>query len=249
MDIRYALIVLLLVSLVASCSTTGYSTRQTMVVPRTVAPPTNVHPEVLPYVPEFVDALQRAGFTFGPTTDPDALSLQVEFNPNPLNIRVSASLIQHGVPILSTSATNSGWGTVLARGSAVNSRAEAAVADFRTELNKLMSHVSIRADAKPSVTPEAHQDSPPPPAPRAAPAAPPARAAGAFHGSCESGLSVRSKADDGSIIILDDGSVWQVSGADTVDARLWLPAEEIVACDDKLINTDEKSTVEAQRIK
>lgn len=246
MDIKRALIVVPLAVLVASCSTTGYSTRQTMVVPRTVAPPTNVHPEVLPYVPEFVDALQQAGFTVGPTTDPDALSLQVEFNPNPFNIRVSASLIQHGVPILSTSATNSGWGTALARGSAVNSRADAAVKDFRTELSKLMAHVSIRADAKPSVAPAARAESPTPPQP---PAAPPTRAAGAFHGSCESGLSVRSKADDGSIVILDDGSVWQVSSVDAVDARLWLPAEQIVACDDKLINTDDHSTVEAQRIK
>ncbi|MFO1505935.1 MAG: hypothetical protein U1F23_02460 [Lysobacterales bacterium] len=83
----------------------------------------------------------------------------------------------------------------------------------------------------------------------AAPAAPPTHAAAAVHGSCESGLSVRSKADDGSIVILDDGSVWQVSSVDTVDARLWLPAEQIVACDDKLINTDDNSTVEAQRIK
>ena len=137
-----------LVALAASCSSTGFSTATPLTVPRTVLPPTNVHPEVAPYVPQFVDALQAVGFVMGQTTDPDALALKVEFNPNPFNIRVSASLIQHGVPVLSASATNPGWGTAIARGVAVNGRAEAAVEDFRAQLAKLMLRVTFKPDAR-----------------------------------------------------------------------------------------------------
>lgn len=144
--IRSALIVVLISVFMASCSTTGFSTKSSLLVPRVVAPPTNVHPEVAPYVPAFVDALQSAGFAVGSTSDSDALSLKIEFNPNPFNIRVSASLEQHGVPVLSVSATNPGWGTVIARGVTVNGRAEAAVEDFRTELVGLMPRVKFKSD-------------------------------------------------------------------------------------------------------
>lgn len=147
MYLRRALIAVLLSVLTASCSTTGFSTRTSLVVPRMVVAPSNVHPEVAPYIPEFLDAMQAAGFTVGETTDPDALSLNVEFNPNPFNIRVSASLIQRGVQVLSVSATNPGWGTVIARGVAVNGRAEAAIDDFRAELAILMPRVKFKPDA------------------------------------------------------------------------------------------------------
>jgi len=131
-----------------SCSSTSFSSKSSLVVPRVVVAPTNVHPEVAPYVPEFVDALQTAGFTVGATSDPDALALRVEFNPNPFNIRVAASLVQHGVPVLSASATNPGWGTAIARGQAVNGRADAAIEDFRAELAELMLRVKFKPDAR-----------------------------------------------------------------------------------------------------
>jgi hypothetical protein len=67
--------------------------------------------------------------------------------------------------------------------------------------------------------------------------------------ACEADLSIRSVAKDGQIIVLDDGSVWEVDSVDTVDSSLWLPTSEIVACDDKLINTDDEETVSARRIR
>lgn len=147
MCIKPAVVAVLLTLFLSSCSSTGFSTSSSLVVPRVVAPPTNVHPEVAPYVPEFVDALQAAGFKVGNTTDPDALSLRIDFNPNPFNIRVAASLIQHGIPVLSASATNPGWGTVLARGAAVNGRAASTLEEFRTELKKLIPRVTFKPDA------------------------------------------------------------------------------------------------------
>jgi hypothetical protein len=130
-----------------SCSTTGFVTQGSLILPRTVSVAPGVHPEVAPYVPQFVDALREHGFTVGETSDPDALVLQLEFNPNPFNLRVSASLLQRGIPVLTASATNSGWGTALARGVAVNGRAEAAASNFRAELTKLMLRVKFKQNA------------------------------------------------------------------------------------------------------
>ncbi|MDQ0010547.1 hypothetical protein J2T07_002737 [Luteibacter jiangsuensis] len=67
--------------------------------------------------------------------------------------------------------------------------------------------------------------------------------------ACESGYWVRSVTDDGGIIVLNDGTIWEVSSLDRIDSSLWLPMTEIVVCDDKLINTDDNETVEATRIK
>jgi len=67
--------------------------------------------------------------------------------------------------------------------------------------------------------------------------------------ACESGHWVESVMDDGSIVKLEDGTLWQVSAGDTVDSALWLPTTEIVVCDDKLINTEDNETVEAKQIK
>ncbi|CAN1538489.1 hypothetical protein MCEORH2_01706 [Methylophilaceae bacterium] len=68
------------------------------------------------------------------------------------------------------------------------------------------------------------------------------------HG-CESGHWVDSVSDDGDIVKLEDGSVWEIAAADTVDSMLWLPTTDIIACDDKLINTEDNETVEAVRLK
>jgi len=60
--------------------------------------------------------------------------------------------------------------------------------------------------------------------------------------SCESGYDIQTKSDDGSILTLNDGSVWRVNAADTVDTELWLTAENILVCDDgTFINTDENN--------
>jgi hypothetical protein len=67
--------------------------------------------------------------------------------------------------------------------------------------------------------------------------------------SCESGHWIEEVTDDGDVVELEDGSLWQVDGADTVDSALWLASESIVVCDGKLINTDDHESVEAERIR
>jgi len=131
------------------CSSTGYSIKTSLVVPKTIRSPANISPELVPYVPRFIAILQQNGFAVGRTQDPRALDLVLEFNGNPFNLRVSASLWREGIPILSASATNPGWGTALARGSAVNSLADSAVSTFESELRNLMARTQIVPDAQP----------------------------------------------------------------------------------------------------
>jgi hypothetical protein len=55
--------------------------------------------------------------------------------------------------------------------------------------------------------------------------------------------------DDGSIVKLEDGSLWEVDPGDEVDAALWLPTTDITACSNRLINTEDNEAVGAHRIK
>lgn len=142
------LLSLLILSLIG-CSSTGFSTKTSLVVPKTIRSPANIPPELVPYVPRFVAILQQNGFAVGRTQDPRALDFVLEFNGNPFNLRVSAGLWREGIPILSASAANSGWGVALARGSAVNSRADSAVSTFESELRNLMAYIQIVPDAQP----------------------------------------------------------------------------------------------------
>jgi hypothetical protein len=66
---------------------------------------------------------------------------------------------------------------------------------------------------------------------------------------CESGHWIASVNRDGEVVILEDGSVWLVDPIDRIDSMLWLPISDIVACYDKLINTDDGETVSARRIR
>lgn len=81
----------------------------------------------------------------------------------------------------------------------------------------------------------------------AAPRAPRVRRGG--YSGCEDGHWVDSVSGDGTIVKLEDGSVWEVDAADAIDSALWLPTTEIIACDDKLINTDDGETVSARRLR
>ncbi len=62
---------------------------------------------------------------------------------------------------------------------------------------------------------------------------------------------LKSKSDDGSILILGDGNVWEVSSIDQIDSSLWLPMTTIIIPDseDCLINADDGEKVDARRIR
>ena len=55
--------------------------------------------------------------------------------------------------------------------------------------------------------------------------------------------------DDGHILKLEDGSLWEVDSFDIVTSALWLPISDVVVCDDKIINVDDGETVSAHRLR
>ena len=67
--------------------------------------------------------------------------------------------------------------------------------------------------------------------------------------ACEDGHWIKSVSRDGKVVILEDGSVWLIDFIDTIDTMLWLPITDIVACSDKLINTEDGETAGARRVR
>jgi hypothetical protein len=59
--------------------------------------------------------------------------------------------------------------------------------------------------------------------------------------ACESGHWLTNVFADGEIIVLEDGSKWQVDAADKINTSLWLPTENIIICPEEgyLINVDD----------
>jgi hypothetical protein len=66
---------------------------------------------------------------------------------------------------------------------------------------------------------------------------------------CEDGHWVQSKASDGEIIVLEDGSVWEIDVVDRLETFLWLPTEAVAICGQRLINTDTGDVVSATRLR
>jgi hypothetical protein len=68
---------------------------------------------------------------------------------------------------------------------------------------------------------------------------------------CEADHSIEFVSEDGTIIKLEDGSVWEVDDADSVVSSIWLPTSEVVVCEEKgtLINTDDNESVSVRRLK
>jgi uncharacterized protein YecT (DUF1311 family) len=68
------------------------------------------------------------------------------------------------------------------------------------------------------------------------------------YSSCDSGHWVDAVLDDGHLVKLEDGSLWEIDAVDQIDTALWLPTSEITVCAGKLINTDDNETAGAVQI-
>lgn len=66
--------------------------------------------------------------------------------------------------------------------------------------------------------------------------------------ACKGDHWVTSIANDGVLVTLDDQTVWEVDAGDTVDSALWVAMDDIIVCDDKLVNTSEGETVGAHQV-
>jgi hypothetical protein len=66
---------------------------------------------------------------------------------------------------------------------------------------------------------------------------------------CEDGHWIDAVLDDGRLIRLEDGSLWQVDRIDTITSSLWLPVSNIIVCGNRLINEDDNEAVRARRLR
>src|SRR6516165_6956470 len=64
---------------------------------------------------------------------------------------------------------------------------------------------------------------------------------------CERGHWIDAVLDDGNLIKLEDGSLWEVDPIDTITSSIWLPVSNIIVCGSRLINEDDNETVHARR--
>jgi hypothetical protein len=64
--------------------------------------------------------------------------------------------------------------------------------------------------------------------------------------ACEDSLSIQEVSSGGSIVVLDDGSVWEMTAG---DASGWSDGDDVVVCGDEIINTTENEKLDARRLR
>jgi hypothetical protein len=64
--------------------------------------------------------------------------------------------------------------------------------------------------------------------------------------ACEDGLSIQEVSSGGSIVILDDGSVWEMTAG---NASGWSEGDDDVVCGKEIINTSENEKLDVQRLR
>ena len=66
---------------------------------------------------------------------------------------------------------------------------------------------------------------------------------------CDEAHMIKEKTSDGSIVTLEDGSVWEINRIDRAYIVSWPPETVIIACEGILTKVDDGEVVEAMRIK
>jgi hypothetical protein len=117
-------LMIVLMALLSACASTSSSIKESVSLPKTIRMVENYHPEVAQFVPSFLEVVGQNGFSVGYTEDPDAATLRVDFDPNIFHTAIYVKLMQGNKVLLSSEASNSGWGTGIARASALDTLAE-----------------------------------------------------------------------------------------------------------------------------
>lgn len=66
---------------------------------------------------------------------------------------------------------------------------------------------------------------------------------------CSEGHWINSVTADGGVVVLEDGSVWQVNTLDTIRTMLWLPVSRVMICGDSMINNSNGQTARVTRLR
>ncbi|MBI3934685.1 MAG: hypothetical protein HY316_08315 [Acidobacteria bacterium] len=62
---------------------------------------------------------------------------------------------------------------------------------------------------------------------------------------CVDGHWIQEVIDNGKIIKLEDGSLWEVDAIDAITSSIWLPISDVLVCGSRIINVDEGEEVTA----
>jgi|GEM_PF-2170222 len=133
------------VASLAGCATTGKSIGGSMSAPVTIRQPEFLNPEIAGYAQRIFSPLIANGFRVGYTDDPDALRLEINFDPSIMSTSVKINLIKPGVGVVaSAESVNHGMGTMSMRDKSISNLVEAASEQFRQQLSLV--HFKIEAD-------------------------------------------------------------------------------------------------------
>ena len=127
---------LLLTIATAGCATSSKTSTKELEAPYLIKGPLAgaVNPEIEGYVERLFSPLASRGFVLADAADANALRFEVGFNPNVFNTQVRVTLIRNSQELLQVESSNAGWGTGIARPTAIANLVEAATKALDKEL-------------------------------------------------------------------------------------------------------------------
>jgi hypothetical protein len=87
------------------------------------------------YLPKLVAVLRKHGFTVVGSGQKAEYSAELEMNAGVWNVQCTINLLQRGVPVVSASNLNPGWGNWIARGASINVVADSVIREFDKKLS------------------------------------------------------------------------------------------------------------------
>jgi hypothetical protein len=87
------------------------------------------------YLPKLVAVLRKHDFTVVGSGQKAEYSAELEMNAGVWNVQCTINLLQRGVPVVSASNLNPGWGNWIARGASINVVADSVIREFDKKLS------------------------------------------------------------------------------------------------------------------
>ncbi len=119
--------------LISGCASSTVSTKEAISIPRTIKL-SATQGEASQFVDRFLQPFKDSGFRFGETDDPEAAVLLIQFDPNVFHTAFDVTLKKGATVVIKSEASNSGWGTGIARPQALEKLASEVEAGMRKEL-------------------------------------------------------------------------------------------------------------------
>ncbi|NDU91410.1 MAG: hypothetical protein G3I10_02135 [Ferrovum sp.] len=107
-------------------------------MPITLKEPSFVDPEISNYVPVFFQPLENRGFVITKQPPSGSGRIDITFDPSIFSTQIDIKLLtSDGQIVAEAIATNNGWGTGIARQTAISNLARSAADQFALQLSKV----------------------------------------------------------------------------------------------------------------